>query len=462
METQTGAGTLVAAHPQMMKVAGIGLLSAVLLIPISLVDSVIDERKHRRDEAVADITATWGRPQSVIGPVLIIPYRYEYKTKKEEVVDGKVTRQEVVQTAVDHAYFLPSDLKIDGNIAPKTLHRGIYEAVVYSSRLNVSGTFPEPDWKALKIEEKDVLWSEAELTLAVPDLRGAKGAVTVLWGGSPLVMFPGTKVPGYSSGAHAALGDGAVRGAKRDFSLGLDLNGSGGIQFAPLGIRNVVSLRSSWPDPKFQGAFLPADRRLSKDGFTADWDVSYYGRSYPQQSTARGGGRPDASTVAGSLFGVAFLSSVDAYRNVERSTKYGILFIAMIFLAFFLFETLAALKIHPVQYVLVGLTLALFFLLLLSLSEFLPFGLSYLLAAAAAVSMTALYSGKFLGSGRRTAALAGEMVGVYGYLYVVLQLQDFSLLMGSVLLTATLAALMYLTRNVDWYAVDADFRLTSG
>lgn len=436
-----------------VRLAVIGALSLALLIPIAMFDSLVYERKHRRDEAVADITSTWGSAQTIVGPMLVIPYRYTYKAEKEEVVNGKVVHREVIQTAVDTAFFLPSDLGIDGAISPERLHRGIYEAVVYRGQLTISGRFPAPDWKALKIDPKDVLWSDAKLTLAIPDLRGTKEALALQFGGKSFVMLPGTKVPGYASGAYVLVGEAAAR-EKLDFSLALSLNGSSSISFAPLGVKNTVSLRSAWPDPKFQGSFLPADRQVTADGFNARWDVSYYGRNYPQLSTERGGGKPDAAAVNPSLFGVTFLPSIDSYRNVERSVKYAVLFIAMVFTAFFLFEVLASLHIHPVQYVLVGLALSLFFLILLSLSEFLTFWASYLVAASLAVSMIVLYSGRFLGSGRRTAILAAELIGVYVYLYVVLQLQDFSLLLGSFLLAGALGALMYLTRGVNWYALD--------
>ncbi len=443
-----------AANRSQTKLIVIAVLSLVLLIPVMLVQSVIRERQQRRNEAAADITSTWGSPQTIVGPVLIVPYRYFYTAEKEETVNGKIIRKEIVLSAVDNAYFLPSDLTIDGTISPKRLHRGIYEAVVFSGSLKLSGQFPAPDWKTLKIDPKNAIWSEAILTVAIPDLRGTRGALAVQVGGRPFVMLPGAKIPGYTSGAHAAVGGAASGGGPLDFSLALDLNGSSTIQFAPLGVRNIVALRSSWPDPKFKGSFLPTERSVAKDGFNAKWDVSYYGRSYAQLGTERGGGKPEAGTINASLFGVEFLSSIDSYRNVERSTKYGILFIAMVFIAFFLFEVLALLRIHTVQYVLVGLALSLFFLILLSLSEFLPFWAAYLLATAAAIGMIVSYSAKFLGSGRRTAILASELAAVYAYLYVVLQLQDYSLLMGSALLVGSLGALMYLTRDVNWYAID--------
>ncbi|TPW21659.1 MAG: hypothetical protein FD126_471 [Elusimicrobia bacterium] len=441
-----------ARSAQTLKLFGVGAMSLFLLIPLSFIRGLVTERQNSRDEAVAEISSTWGGPQSVVGPVVVIPYRYETQVQRDTEVDGRIVRRSVTEVAVDAAYFLPAELKVAGSVSPSKLHRGIYDAVVYSGKVSLTGRLPKPDWKALKVDEKDVLWDEAVVTVAVSDLRGAKGALNVEFGGKSFAMLPGSKLPGYASGAHALLGRQAA--AEQTFAMTLDLNGSEGIRFAPLGVRNLVSLKSPWPDPKFSGAFLPAERRVSKDGFSADWDISYYGRSYPQQSTARSGAQPDAEKVDASLFGVSFLNPVDAYRNAERATKYGLLFVAMAFSAFFLFEVRSKVAIHPVQYVLVGAALTLFFLMLLSLSEFVAFGLAYSAAAAAATLMVGLYSLKFLGGARRAATLVGGLGGVYGFLFVVLQLQDYSLLMGSALLTATLSGLMYFTRDVDWYALD--------
>ena len=427
-------------------------LTLALLIPISMVSGVVDERKQRRDEAVSEITSTWGGRQSVVGPVLVVPYKYRYKAEKREVIGDKQVVREVIETATDLAYFLPAELKVDGEITPKRLHRGIYEAVVYAGKLVLSGRFAAPDWKSLKIEPEDVVWSEALVTVAVPDLRGAKGALTVTAGGRPHAMLPGAKLHGWTTGAHAPVGETARGGF--DFSLPLDLNGSDGVAFAPLGVRTLASLKSAWPNPKFSGAFLPAEREIGSGGFAAKWDVSYYGRPYPQAATARSGAWPARADVEASTFGVTFLPQIDSYRSVERSTKYGVLFVAMTFCSFFLFEILAGLRIHPAQYVLVGLALSLFFLVELALSEFMPFWASYLAAAGGATGMITAYSAKFLGGGRRSTLLAGELGCVYGYLYVVLQLQDFSLLMGCGLLAGTLGAIMWLTRDVDWYSLD--------
>lgn len=441
-----------ARSQQTLKLFGVGAMSLSLLIPLTFIRGLVYDRQNSRDQAVSEIAGTWGGPQSIVGPVLVIPYRYTFQTERGVEIDGRVIRRTVTETAVDFAYFLPTELKVEGSVSPSKLHRGIYDAVVYSGKFSLSGRLPKPDWKALKVAEEDVLWDEAMVTVAVSDLRGAKGALNVELGGRAFAMLPGSKLPGYASGTHASVGRQAA--SEQPFKLTLDLNGSEGVRFAPLGMRNLVSLSSPWPDPKFSGAFLPSERRVSKEGFSAEWDVSYYGRSYPQQATGKGGAAPAAESVDGSLFGVSFLNPVDAYRNAERATKYGLLFVAMAFSAFFLFEVRSKVAIHPVQYVLVGAALVLFFLMLLSLSEFVAFGVAYASAAAAATLMVSLYSLKFLGGGRRAASLGLGLGGVYGFLFVVLQLQDYSLLMGSALLTGTLSAMMYFTRDVDWYALD--------
>src|SRR5205807_6468390 len=241
-----------------------------------------------------------------------------------------------------------------------------------------------------------------------------------------------------------------------EFSIPLDVNGSGGIFFAPFGVQNETTLKSNWPDPGFRGAFLPADRSVRADGFDAKWKVSYYGRDYPQSWTSRAGNeRFTTLAVSQSVFGAQFLSVLDAYRYVERSIKYGVLFLVLVFTAFFLFEVTARQKIHPLQYLMVGAALCLFFLLLLAISEFRSFGLAYLIAAAASTALITWYCRSFLGGGVRTMIIGAGLAGVYTFLYITLRQQDYALLMGAIALFVVLAVVMYVTRKVDWYARDA-------
>ncbi len=438
------------------KMAGVTILILFLLIPLTMIRSVLRERLDRRNQAVAEITSVWGREQNVIGPVLIVPYRYSFKSWKEQPAkDGKIEKVEVEETAVAKAYFLPASLTINGNIQPTKLRRGIYQAVVYSGQMELTGQFARPDFENLRIEEKNVLWDDAVVTFAIPDLRGVKETLQLQWAESRIPLLPGCKLTGFSSGVYARVGGLRETHEGIPLKLNLTLNGSVGIRFAPVGDQNAVKLSSSWPDPSFQGAFLPVERNVGAGGFSAIWQVSQYGRDYAQQWTDRDSAAGLSSgSVASSLFGVNFLSGIDAYRNVERAIKYGMLFFVLVFVAFFLFEILSALKIHPFQYTLVGVALTLFYLGLLSLSEFISFGLAYLAASAATTSLIWFYCATVLKSGVRTLIVVGMLAAIYSFLYVALQLQDYSLLFGTAGLFLVLASVFYVTRNIDWYDRD--------
>jgi inner membrane protein len=439
-----------------IKLLGVGALVLILLIPLAMITGVLSDRLMRRNEAVADITSSWGKEQDVIGPVLIIPYQYRFKTVKEVPgKDGKMERREVEEMATAEAYFLPETLKMIGDVETTKLHRGIYEAAVFRAQVTLSGKFAVPNFESLKIDLKDVQWKDARVTVAVSDLRGTREGLVLDWGGTKRPMLPGSQVPGYTTGATTSLGTDKPIANAVEFSIPLDFNGSDGIFFAPFGVQNEATLKSNWPDPAFRGAFLPASRSVRTDGFDANWKVSYYGRDYPQQWESGGNNRYNTKSVSDSRFGVEFLSVLDAYRYVERSIKYGVLFLVLVFTTFFLFEMTARQKIHPFQYLMVGAALCIFYLLLLSVSEFLGFSLAYLIAAIASTVLITWYCRFFLGGGMRTLMIGAGLAGVYTFLYITLRQQDYALLMGAIALFIVLAVVMYVTRKVDWYARDA-------
>jgi inner membrane protein len=268
-------------------------------------------------------------------------------------------------------------------------------------------------------------------------------------------MDPGSTLKIYPQGVHADIANFKAPTAAMPFHFKLNVRGGGDLQFAPLGMENVVHLTSPWPDLSFHGAFLPTERTVTPQGFDATWKISYYGRNFPQQwrgiDTAF---KPEDLTA--SYYGVGFLTLIDSYRSVERSIKYGILFIALVFVTFFLFEILARLRLHLIQYSLVSAALVLFYLALLSLSEILSFGASYLIASGLSTLLIAGYSSRILGRARLTTTLAAGLVAIYGALYVILQLEDYSLLVGTGVLVAALAAVMYATRNVNWHGTGTE------
>jgi inner membrane protein len=438
------------------KLLGVGALILLMLIPLLMIEGVLSDRLARRNEAVADITASWGKEQNIIGPVLCVPYLHHGTVVRSVTLpDGRVETREVEETTVATAYFLPETLDVTGDVQTQTLHRGIYDAAVFRGQITLAGQFAAPDMATLKIDPSDVLWKDAAVTLAVSDLRGTREGLVLDWGGTKKPLQPGSQLPGYTTGITAPLGATQPITAS-PFSIALDINGSGGIFFAPFGVQNQVTLKSNWPDPGFRGAFLPAERSVRPDGFDAKWKVSYYGRDYPQRWTSRvGNERFTTASVTASLFGTHFLKVLDAYRYVERSIKYGVLFFVLVFTTFFLFEVTARQKIHPLQYLMVGAALCLFYLALLSASEFIGFSLSYLIAAVAATGLITWYCSHFLGGGMRTLMIGGGLLGVYTFLYITLRQQDYALLMGTIALFVVLALVMFVTRKVDWYARDA-------
>jgi inner membrane protein len=435
-----------------LKLAAIGLLALVLLIPLAMVDDVLRERLQRRDAAVKEMTASWGREQVIVGPALVVPYRYVRKTWKDQAVNGRTERVETVQPMTGRAYFLPAALTADGQVDPSRLARGIYESVVYRSAVTLRGHFARPAFDEWKVDAGDVLWDEAEITMAITDLRGAPNALTARVGPASVPLKPGSRLDGFASGMYARLAGLKDQTGDVPFEISLTFNGSRSLRIAPVGTSTEVTLRSSWPDPSFQGAFLPVRRDISGQGFTARWQVSEYGRSYAQQWTDSN--PVPAAAITASLFGVDLVPALDAYRYVERSIKYGVLVIVLMFAAFFLAEVMGRIRIHPFQYTLVGAALCLFYLGLLALSEVLAFDVAYWAGAGAATLMISLYSVRALASRRRALGAAAGLVTVYGFLFVVLRLQDFSLLVGTAGLTLALAIVMYVTRNIDWYARD--------
>ena len=439
-----------------LKLGVIGFLILLLLIPLGLLTLRLNERLSTRNQAVSEITRTWGSEQFVAGPFLQVPYETTVIVRKDVVVDGKVVKTDVPSLVKRTACFLPADYEVNCKLDPSERYRGIYKAVIYRGDFGISGKFARPDFTEWKIADKDVLWDEASLVIAVTDLRGVTNALSFNMDGKALPLRPGTPFAGFPNTlrTHLPIGLWNGTGGAQDiaFSFAVRLNGSGGARVAPLGLQTRAAFSAPWPDPNFQGAFLPAERQISANGFTAQWHVAYYGRGYPQSwLSGEGNDTINSALIEKTAFGVDLYSAVDSYRLVERSVKYGVLFIVLIFTGFFLFETLAGLRIHAMQYTLVGVALFLFFLTLLALSELMAFGPAYLISAAASGGLITLYSASVLKGAKRAGIIASELVVIFAFIFMTLQLQDYALLLGTVGLFIALGVVMFATRKVDWY-----------
>jgi inner membrane protein len=430
------------AQSPIVRAAMIGILILVLLIPLVVVGGLVHERESTRNTVELEVAEKWGGSQSLLGPILSVPYRYRSEGPNRELL-----------TYTGQARFLPSRLVIEGEVRPEIRYRGIYEVALYEVGLKWSGEFEPPDFDTFKVAPEDVMWDEAVLLVGIPDLRGIKDAIVARWGEESLSFEPGTGGVGVcASGIHARISglSSEPGGAPIPFSFELRLNGSRELRFSPLGKETRLSLVSTWPSPSFSGQFLPDTRAVTPQGFSAQWNVSYLTRPFPQEWRDH---EVSAELLSQWTAGVSLFQPVDSYAKTSRTTKYGVLFLFMTFAVYFLFEILGRLRIHPFQYLLVGFAICLFYLLLLSLSEHIGFGWSYLSASASIVGLIAAYSGSVLRSLPRAAAIGVGLAGLYFYLYVLLQLEDYALLLGSLGLFALLAAAMALTRRVDWYAV---------
>lgn len=414
-------------------------LMLVLLIPTSMVESLIYERESRQNEAISEVSSKWGQRQVVNGPIMVLPYQQTYRVNegKEEVTETKF------------AYFLPDELRVNGQISPEKRHRGIFEVVLYGSRLDLEGTFDQPSVQKLIPPDATVLWSKASLVLGIPDLRGLEDQVSLSWDGQTSVFEPGIPVSGLlESGIHVPIAlkapENGAAPATHSFKIALALKGSGTLFFTPIGKVTSVKVSSPWADPSFTGAFLPDEKTVSASGFEAVWKVLNLNRNYPQQWLAE-----QQVNFGESTFGVDFLLPVDNYQKSTRSVKYAILFIGLTFLTIFFIEMGQSRRVHPFQYALIGLALVIFYTLLVSISEHLSFNSAYLVAAIMTIGLTGLYARSLFQSNRMALFVSGTLTVLYGFLFVVLQQQDYALLIGSLGLFAILAVVMYVSRRVN-------------
>ncbi|HOI17924.1 MAG TPA: cell envelope integrity protein CreD [Geobacteraceae bacterium] len=431
-----------ARNSQILRIFCIAVLASALLIPVGMIDGVISERQNRREEAVREVTNAWGGRQTIIGPLLVVPY---LRTVTEYDKDGMAKNR----TETGHAGFLPESITTGGRLKCETRYRGIYKVPVYTAELQISGAFSRPDFTQLGIDGAHVLWDRAYLSLRVSDARAVMNPVSLRWNGREAPFLPGAgEFGGKVAGVHVPL-QGMLAGERFEFSSNLILNGSEELSFAPLGKDTVVELASNWGSPSFQGNRLPVERRVSENGFSAKWSIPYLGRNYPQQWESDKG---FDEAVLPSCFGIKFMPSLDQYSMAKRSTKYGILFILLTFVTLWLFELVAGVRIHPIQYLLVGAGLCLFFLLEISLAEHMGFAPAYLCATLLVTSLIYFYCRFVLGGLRRSTILATVVLLLYGYLYALLMNQDYALLIGSLCLFLVLGAVMFITRKIDWYS----------
>lgn len=424
----------------------IAFLILMLLVPLLIVGGLVSERESRAQSVTADVARTWGGTQQLTGPYLVVPYMVRVEAQEGDKI--------IQRTLERRAVFLPDELTFTADAKSGVLHRSIFDVNVYTATVAVAGRFAAPDFAEVAPDAISVRWQDAIFALALNDVSGLKDAAMLSINGRDKIPFqPSLGVPAANlSGVHAKLAsapstasDGKV--AAFDFHADLHFTGSSSLNFAPAARETRVEVTSVWPHPSFNGAFLPIERTVKADGFSAKWRVPHLARSVPQSWTTQDSGL-DRFLIY--QFGVSLNQPVDFYGLVMRAVKYGVLFLAIAFMAVFVLELISKKRVHAVQYVFVGLAMVFFYVLLLSLSEHLGFAIAYVIASTATGGMLAIYVAKSLGSASSGALMAIMFALLYGFLYFVLQLEDYALLAGALLGFAALTAVMFATLNVDW------------
>lgn len=438
----------------MLKVLILSGLALGFAIALFTIEGVMSGRQEYRDKATAEVARSTAGSQTLIGPVLVVGFRERLTAAGagDPARPPQLARAEVV--------LLPDSLLIHSSVRVEERYRGIYRVQVYRATQRITGVFRVPARLGLAVTRDLVDAEPASLALGVSDSRGLRRPPEVRLDGVAANVEPGTRQgwmeQGFSADAGPVL---AAQTRRLPFEIKIELIGTDRLTFVPVGASTHAEMESEWRHPSFTGGFLPDERSITARGFRATWQLSRYATGVDALIEGRRmGARPErglrGAEVPGTCdFGVRFVTPVDVYQQSTRAVKYGMLFVILTFAGFFLFEVLKRMAVHPIQYGMAGAAIAMFFLLLVSLSEHIPFPLAYVLASAGCVGLLAFYVGHVLRSAARGLGFGGLLASLYAVLYVLLLSEDYALLLGSLLLFAVLGAVMIMTRRVDWYRI---------
>ena len=413
----------------------IGFLVMLLLIPSFMIRTLIRERQDRRDDAISEVSEKWGQTQTITGPILSIPYTKYFTTEDNET-----------STKTMYTHILPDFLEIDGTIHPEVRNRGIYEVVLYNSELHFNGKVLIPDLGDLKIPTKDIIWKNAFISVGITDMKGIEELITFEIDDDDYLANSGIETNDVIISGVSKIINNIKPNHDFEFSFNLNINGSNGLTLTPVGKETNVTISSDWISPSFIGHFIPTDHEINENGFTANWKVLHSNRNFPQKWVG------SKHKIEEFSFGVDLLMPVDEYQKNMRTAKYAFMFISLTFLSFFMIELLNKKVIHPIQYLLIGFSLLVFYSLLLSISEHISFKYAYLISSIATIALISTYTISFLKSRLQTFIIFSILVLLYVYLFIVIQLQDFALLIGSIGLFVILSLVMFLTRKIDWFS----------
>lgn len=432
----------------------VGVIALVMLIPLVMMQGVVHERNGLYRNVLNDIANTWGGQQLLQGPVLVVPFVEKHVTNETiKDKDGEERVRSKTKYITKYSIHLPKDLNIEVDLAEQHRKRGIYKSLVYEAELSLAGSFDKLDIQSMSDHIHRIDWDKAYLVLGLSDTRAINEVSSLNWNGSEVGYSPGTQITELvSHGFHASLKGLNAATDQHVFNTKISINGSQGFRFAPFGENTTVNMKSSWPHPSFQGMTLPTHYEITDEGFTSSWTIPHLARNYPQSWVSSNATYNLGEFTAGvDLFEPVFL-----YTKVTRAVKYGILFVGLTFLTFLIFELTTQTRLHFVQYGLIGVALTLFYLVLLSIAEHTTFLTAYIAAAAINIGLITIYTGTALKNWSRAGVIFVLLSALYTVLYSLLQLEDYALLMGTMLLLSVLMVLMYVTRNLRVNGPDPD------
>lgn len=470
-----------------LKFGVIFFLTIILLIPMNLINELISERKYREQRVSNEIADKWGKEQVIVSPIIAVPYD-EVKEVIQESSDGV---KQVVKTVVTRwAQLLPEEMKTQAEVSPEPLNRGIYQAVVYNSKVKVTGNFLGFELSKLKVPQEKLRWEESKLLFGIQDVKGLTANPKLNWAGKSFELSKSSyDLRPYVENLIVDLALTGNDDLKKAFEIEFNIRGSKSLNFLPLAKQTHIEVKGDWGNPSFNGGHLPENREVTAHSFAASWSIPSFARKLPQQwegaqqfvyqfqglelnnednltdtysadyiaapgSAAVSEGSSELTSSDYDMVQINFLPSVNNYQKTTRVTKYGILVIALTFVSLLFMEIIKKQRVHIIQYVLIGFAMVLFYALLLAISEHLGFNIAYLLAAIATVVLIASFV-KAITKNRRSALLFGAILSLfYSFIYILMQLRDYSLIVGTVGVFIILAALMRLSTKINWYQFD--------
>ena len=447
-----------------VKLGSIGFLILILLIPNSWIQDLMLERQQRAKDVIVEISSKWSGSQTLTGPILVLPFLTTQEIKR---ADNSIEKRVITK----NAYFLPEDLTIDSKVNPEILHRGIFDAVVYQAQFEINSEFSYPNLSKLRLNESQIKWKGAYVIMGISDLKGINESPSLKVGTKELVAEPsnrlGVSIQQFSNelddynGQYYQTSEFLTNGIKAhlnwdnkenftsNIAIHLNMKGSDRLSFVPSGKTTQVHVEGPWSNPSFDGAFLPVNREINKNGFSADWKILHFNRPFDQSW------KTDNVELSNADFGLRLLIPVDQYQKSIRTSKYGILIILLTFVSLFLVEIIKKIRIHPFQYILIGAALIIYYTLLISLSEHVGYNNAYWLSTFLTVGLLGLYSKSFMSELKLVSFFVSVISVIYTFIFIIILQQDFSLLIGSLGLFIITGMIMFFSRKVNWYKEDS-------